>query len=385
MQPGRVRNVLKGGRLKIAYVITRSDVLGGASIHLLDLAAGMQAKGHDVVIGVGADAEYGVLFERAKAMGLKCHGLRNLVREISPIKDLLCFFELRKFFKSIRPDIVHVHSSKAGVVGRLAARSLSLPVVFTAHGWAFTEGVSVKRQKLYRWIESQLSKISNKIITVSEYDRQLAISQNVAGGHTLITVHNGVPEIMPVDVQRSPSDTVKIIMVARFEKPKNQAAVLHALAHSEAQNWQLELVGDGPELAKCVSLAEQLNIDSKVTFSGACFDVAERLATSDIFVLISDWEGLPLTILEAMRSGLPVIASDVGGVAESIDNHTTGILIPRNYQLPLGKALVQLVNSQEERNSMGYKAREKFDREFTFDIMLRKTLCVYQTVLDQRI
>ena len=371
--------------MKIAYVITRSDVLGGASIHLLDLAAGMQAKGHDVVIGVGADAERGVLFERARAMGLKCHGLRNLVREISPIKDLLCFFELRKFFKSIRPDIVHVHSSKAGVVGRLAARSLSLPVVFTAHGWAFTEGVSVKRQKLYRWIESQLSKISNKIITVSEYDRQLAISQNVAGEHTLITVHNGVPEIMPVDVQRSPSDTVKIIMVARFEKPKNQAAVLHALAHSEAQNWHLELVGDGPELAKSVSLAEQFNIGSKVTFSGACSDVAERLATSDIFVLISDWEGLPLTILEAMRSGLPVIASDVGGVAESIDNHTTGILIPRNYQLPLGSALVQLVNSQEERNSMGYKAREKFDREFTFDMMLRKTLCVYQTVLDQRI
>lgn len=370
--------------MKIVYVITRSDVLGGASVHLLDLAAGAQAKGHDVVIGVGAESETGVLFDRAVSMGLKCHGLRNLVREISVVKDLLCFFELRKFFKLTKPDVVHVHSSKAGVIGRLAAKSLSIPVVFTAHGWAFTEGVSVKRQAFYRWIETQLSKISNKIITVSEYDRQLALSQNVATEEVLITIHNGVPEITPATTKRSDDATVNIIMVARFEKPKNQTAVLQALADIEIQNWHLELVGDGPELAKCVLLAEQLTIAKKVTFSGACSDVAVRLGNSDIFVLISDWEGLPLTILEAMRSNLPVIASDVGGVAESIDDGVTGILVPRDFTVALRNALVQLLQSQGERESMGYKAREKFEQEFTFDLMLRKTLDVYQLVLEER-
>lgn len=369
--------------MKILYVITRSDVLGGASVHLLDLAAGAQTKGHDVVIGVGAETETGVFFDRAAAMGIKCHGLRSLVREINVVKDFFCFFELREFFKLTKPDIVHVHSSKAGVVGRLAARSLSLPVVFTAHGWAFTEGVSTKRQTFYRWIETQLSKISNKIITVSEYDRQLAISHKVAPETTLVTIHNGVPEVIPKAVVQSGNTAVNIIMVARFEKPKNHAAVLQALADIESQSWHLELVGNGPELAKCVSLAEYLKISEKVTFSGACSDVAERLAKSDIFVLISDWEGLPLTILEAMRACLPVIASDVGGVAESIDDRVTGILVPRDYQVDLRSTFLQLIQSQEERHSMGHKAREKFEREFTFDLMLHKTLDVYRLVLEE--
>lgn len=367
--------------MKVAYVITRSDVLGGASVHLLDLAAGAQAEGHDVFIAVGAESETGVFFDRAKSMGLKCQGLRNLVREISPVKDILCFFELRHFFKSTKPDIVHVHSSKAGVVGRLAARSLSIPVVFTAHGWAFTEGVSAKRQIVYRWIETQLSKMSNKIITVSDYDKQLAITQGVASENTLITIHNGVPEMQTVEVHRTGTDTVKIIMVARFEKPKNQSAVIKALAEINAHNWHLELVGDGPELSKCVSLAEQLNIAEKVTFSGACSNVAERLTASDIFVLISDWEGLPLTILEAMRSGLPVIASDVGGVAESINDTKTGILIPRDYQVALCNAFTVLLASHDQRSSMGVEARVKFEQEFTFDMMLNKTLGVYHSVL----
>lgn len=352
-------------------------------MHLLDLAAGAQSKGHDVVIGVGAETETGVLFDRAAFMGIKCHGLRNLVREINIVKDFLCFFELREFFKLTKPDIVHVHSSKAGVLGRLAARSLSIPVVFTAHGWAFTEGVSAKRQTFYRWIETLLSKISNKIITVSEYDRQLAISQNVAPVTTLVTIHNGVPEVVPQEAKGSGIATVNIIMVARFEKPKNQAAVLQALADIEIQNWHLELVGDGPELTKCASLAEHLNISEKVTFSGACSDVAARLVKSDIFVLVSDWEGLPLTILEAMRACLPVIASDVGGVAESIDDHVTGILVPRDNQAFLPSAFTQLIQSQEVRRSLGHKAREKFEREFTFDLMLRKTLDVYQLVLEE--
>lgn len=359
-------------------------MLGGASVHLLDLAAGAQAKGHDVVIGVGAETETGVLFDRAASMGIKCKGLKNLVREINVVKDFLCFFELRNFFKLTNPDIVHVHSSKAGVIGRLAAKSLSIPVVFTAHGWAFTEGVSAKRQSFYRWIETQLSKISNKIITVSEYDRQLAISQKVAREKTLVKIHNGVPEVTSRAVRRSSDAVVNIIMVARFERPKNQSAVLQALADIEFQNWHLELVGDGPELAKCVLLAEHLSIANKVTFSGACSDVDLRLANADIFVLISDWEGLPLTILEAMRSGLPVIASDVGGVSESIDDHATGILVSRDYKIALRNAFVQLVQSPGERETMGVKAREKFEREFTFDLMLRKTLGVYQLVLEER-
>lgn len=370
--------------MKIIYLITRSDVMGGASIHLLDLAAGAKALGHDVVIGVGnANPSKQSLFqERAALMGLECYGIKSLVREISPVKDISCYLELRAFLKAHSPDIVHVHSSKAGIIGRLAARSLSLPVVFTVHGWAFTEGVSSKRRFLYRWIERIMSRFASMIITVSDYDRKLAIDNKVSDPERMITVHNGMPESHEHAVLELHPPLLKLIMVARFEKPKNQASVLRAVASLKPENWSLELVGDGPELQENKKLAEQLNIQDRVFFPGACTQIAHRLANADVFILASDWEGLPLTILEAMRAGLPVVASNVGGVSEAVINNVTGLLVERGDDAGLTKAIARLMASPETRVQMGAEARSKFESEFTFDLMLRKTLNVYHSVLD---
>ena len=370
--------------MKILYVITRSDVIGGASVHLLDLATGVTLKGHEVVVaaGVKQGESSGIFFDRASDLGITCLKVHNLIREISPVKDVMCFFELRKLIAKLRPDIVHVHSSKAGIVGRLAARSLSIPVIFTAHGWAFTEGVSSRKRKLYIWLERKLSRFSSKTITVSEYDRNLALAHMVGNESLLVTVHNGMPD---VDVRQNAllsQETINLIMVARFEKPKNQRALLESLASLNSSGWHLELVGDGPELEGCRQLARQLNIQDSVSFSGACSDVAQRLARADIFVLISDWEGLPLTILEAMRAGMPVIASDVGGVSESVEHNVNGYLVPRDSQVRLCEALLSLIESEELRRAMGREARRKFEDGFTFDLMLNRTLNIYEEVLD---
>lgn len=370
--------------MKIVYLITRSDVIGGASIHLLDLAAGAKASGHDVVIGVGNVhlSKISLFQERAALMGLECYGIKNLVREISPVKDISCYLELRNFLKAHSPDIVHVHSSKAGIIGRLAARRLSLPVIFTVHGWAFTEGVSSKRRFFYRWVERIMSRFASKIITVSDYDRELAIDNKVSDPNRMITVHNGMPESHERAVLEPLQPILKLIMVARFEKPKNQASVLRAVAALESDNWTLELVGNGPELKENEKLSKKLNIHDRVSFPGACVNIAHRLAKADVFILASDWEGLPLTILEAMRAGLPVVASNVGGVSEAVINDVTGLLIERGDDSGLTRAISRLIASPEIKVQMGVEARSKFENEFTFDLMLTKTLKIYNSVLD---
>jgi len=364
--------------LKIAYVITRSDIMGGASVHLLDLVAGAVCLGHEAVIYVGGD---GVFVSRARQRGLTCISVDNLVRPISIIKDLRCFFELRSKIEQYQPDIVHLHSSKAGVIGRLVGKSLRIPTVFTAHGWAFTEGVSERRRRLYLLLERLMSGYADRIITVSEYDRRLALKCRVATDAKLVTVHNGIPSRIakePVTVIGKP---VRLIMVARFDEQKDQSLLIQALSRVEGKNWHLELVGDGPCINKVRSLVCELELSEKVTFSGSRNDVEDRLANSDVFCLISNWEGLPLTILEAMRGGLPVIASDVGGVSEVVVDCQTGYVVNRGDIMGVAAAIEALLRSEEDRIRFGKNGRSRYEEKFTFQVMLNKTLAVYKEVL----
>lgn len=372
---------LRGKKLKIAYIITRSDVIGGASVHVLDLAEGARNAGHDVTIYVGGE---GVFFIKAEALGLRCISLTCLVREINIGYDIRAFFELREALKLLRPDLVHLHSSKAGILGRLAAKSLNLPTIFTAHGWAFTEGVSPKRRWLYRIIEKVMALFSDKIITVSDFDRQLALNSGIGNKELISTVHNGVSVNTASGYARTASESVRLIMVARFEHPKNHIFLLEALARLKSKLWQLELVGDGPLFNSVKDSLIRLELTDRVTLSGACDDVPQRLAVSDIFVLISDWEGLPLTILEAMRSEMPVIASAVGGVPELVNEGENGFLVPRGDQDILVSALSRLIDSSALRRGHGKCGRKKFEAYFTFDIMLRRTLEIYKSVIDQK-
>ena len=370
--------------MRIVYVITQSDVIGGASVHLLDLASGAQQQGHEVVVLAGGD---GVFLDRVKAAGLNARSLRHLCREIKPRSDLLGLLELRRVFKELKPDLVHLHSSKAGILGRLAAKSLSLPTVFTAHGWAFTEGVSAKRRALYRVIERYVARYADKIITVSDYDRRLALNADVGSAQLIRTVHNGMPRVdvlppaLPLMDIPPAGAAVRLIMVARFDEQKNQLGLLEGLARAAQHHWTLELVGDGPLLQTVRARAAQLQLSDRVVFSGSCNDVARRLAQSDVFVLISNWEGLPLSILEAMRAGLPVIASRVGGVPEAVVDGETGYLVDRGDAEGLAQALTRLLESDTLRQTMGRQGKAKFEAEFTFDTMLARTLDVYNEVL----
>lgn len=369
--------------MKIVYVLSQSNDIGGASVHLLDLAAAMQALGHDVVILAGGN---GIFHQHARAMQLTTEPTQHLLREISPLHDLLCLQELRQALRRHKPDLVHLHSTKAGVVGRLAARSLGLPVIFTVHGWAFTDGVSPWQAVLYRSIEKFMAPFSSRIIAVSEYDRQLALAAGVGNASLITTIHNGMPSLTDIaaNATHGKNAVPRIIMVARFNSPKNHKDLLLALSVIKNEPWQLELVGDGELLAETKALASELGLANRVEFPGNCNDVPARLARSDIFVLVSNWEGLPLSILEAMRAGLPVVASDVGGVSEAVMAGETGFLAVRGDITALSAHFKRLLASPNSRQKMGEAGRIRFEKGFSFQTMLDETLMVYRDVLAKK-
>lgn len=363
--------------MKILYLITRSDVMGGASVHLLDLALGVKKLGHEVTILVGGT---GVFNEQAERLGLNVISLPSLIRDINPLLDFKAYFEIKAAIKLYSPDIIHLHSSKAGVLGRLVSTSLNIPSVFTAHGWSFTEGISTKKRLVYSWVERFMAERVNKIITVSEYDRQLALSNRVGKPLLITTIHNGVTD-NSVHSKPPSKNTTNLIMVARFDAQKNQLFLIKALKEIEHLNFKMRFVGSGLELNTSKLMVKTLQLDKKIEFLGERSDVPSLLSQSNVFLLLSNWEGLPLTILEAMSQSLPVIASNVGGVSEAFIDKKQGYLISRDNTVELVDALTLLINSDKLCLNMGKAGRAYYEKNFTVEKMISKTVSVYLDIL----
>jgi glycosyltransferase involved in cell wall biosynthesis len=361
----------------ILYIITQG-VLGGAQNHIFHLVTGLQDK-IEAHVAIG---KQGSLGEKLIKKGVNVYHLPSLIRAVSPPKDIQCLCELINLIKKIKPDLITTHSSKAGISGRLAARLTGVPATFTAHGWAFTEGVDRPKKNLYVWAEQIAARWAKKIICVSEYDRQLALRLRVGHPTQLITIHNGLPLITAKHfAYPGINEPVRLIMVARFSPPKDHKLFLEALSRLKGNTWEALLIGDGPLLSQSKEHAQKLGLTEKIKFLGSRSDVAGLLAQAHVFVLTSNWEGFPITILEAMRAGLPVVASQVGGVKEAVADKQTGFLVPRGKAGVLKERLQILIDNPDLRAQMGQRGQERFRKNFTLTPMLEKTWRVYQEIL----
>ena len=364
--------------LRIVYIITKASPIGGAQIHVRDLAAAVAARGHEpTVITSGS----GAFIDDLRALGIPVVVLRHLTTPIRPLDDLRALREIHSALAGLRPDLIAAHSSKAGILARLAARRLRVPVVFTVHGWAFTPGVPPLEAALYRRVERMVGPLASRIIAVSEYDRRLGLEAHVASPDRLVTVHNGMPDI-PIELRADPARVpVRLVMVARYGAQKDHPTLLRALAELRGYQWELDLIGDGPLMGEIEALTSHLGMSGRVRFLGQRKDVDRLLAAAQVSLLITNWEGFPLSILEAMRAGLPVVASDVGGVAESVREAESGFLVPRGDVGQLRDRIARLLTEPELRARMGASGRERFVRDFTLDGSVARTLAVYQETL----
>lgn len=362
------------GQPHILLLITKAE-RGGAQSHVLELLR-LRDRARLTV----ASGEDGFLLEQARALGLETVVVPHLGVPLSPTHDLAALWEIVKLLRQLKPDLIHLHSSKAGLLGRLSAWLCNVPAIFTAHGWAFTDGVPPARQRLALWLERLAAPLSAATIAVSEYDR--ALGRRLGAARQVWTVHNAMPD-QPVRPRVPWLDgRVRFVMVARFVPQKDPALLLRAAA--TLPGLEVWMAGDGPDLKAVQTLATELGMGERIQFLGNREDVPVLLEQSDVFCLCSNYEGLPISILEAMRAGLPVIASDVGGVREAVAHGYTGLLVTHNDLVSWRLALAQLLDDPALRQTMGQAGRARFRSHFTVAQLLDQTWAVYQDVLSRR-
>lgn len=362
--------------MRIAYLLTRSDALGGATIHVRDLAMRLPQDGHEVMVFIGGT---GMVTEELKGKGVSFKSLKFLQRSVHPYKDLRAILEVSVELKKFRPDVISTHTSKAGIIGRIAGSLLGIPTLYTPHCWSFCDGFP--NAGFYRLVEKFGSLWGPKIIMVSEWERQLALAKNVASEKKLLTLHNGMPDLgeeFRADPMARPP---KIVMIGRFEEQKNHRMLLEALYELRHAEWKLELIGNGPLQGEMEILAEKLGILGRVDFVGYRSDIAERLSDAQVFALVSNWESFPRSILEAMRAGLPVLTTAAGGSGESVLHGKSGYVVSLDDRDELVSSLEKLVTNASLRQEMGQCSRKRYEQFFTFERMCRETLEVYESLL----
>lgn len=365
--------------MKLLYVITRSDQFGGAHVHVRDLAVHFSSLGHEVSVVVGGSGSY---IQQLKDNNINVFAISCLRRSINPILDFMAALKLRRIIRDYNPDIVSAHSAKAGLLARLLyRRKQSYRLFFTAHGWSFADGVPQPWKCIYLFLEKIMSTRCHQIICVCNSDLLYARRLQVLPKSRGICIHNGMPDLNINVINSYPNNSskiVKIVCVARFEPQKDHTILLQALLLLRDLPWELDLIGDGPLLDNAMRFCHSNDLLEKVNFLGRSSNVPSFLQSSHIFVLPSHWEGFPRSILEAMRSSLPVVATNVGGVSESVVPGKNGFLINPGDLNGWHFALQSLISDGQMRSKFGKASRSLFLESFTFEKMANKTSSAYR-------
>lgn len=372
--------------MRILYVATAAE-FGGVSRHILWVAEHLISQGHEVGFVIAPEPR---LMAQARKLGVEVFTNPYFVRAVQLYNDIRALRPVFKAIKRFKPDLVSAHSTKAGYAARLVCALTRTPVIFTAHGWAFTEGREMWKRQLLALAERVAAKVTRKIICVSEHDRELALKFRVGRPEQIVMVHNGVD---PKPLLNADGAVVQqefgleegpvLTMVGRLAPPKDPLTVLEATLLTDTA-FKLLFIGGGVQYDAVQEFISENRLQRKVILTGEREDIPEILAVSDLFILSSRWEGLPRSIIEAMMAGLPVVATSVGGVPELVEDGVTGFLVPREDPEALAEAIRKLLADEDLRQRMGQAGREKALREFSLDRMLAQTQEVYEEILEVR-
>jgi glycosyltransferase involved in cell wall biosynthesis len=363
-------------RKKLLFVITKSN-WGGAQRYVYDLATHLNTE-YDVAVAAGGS---GILFERLQEKGIRTISLTALARDIEAKSDFAAFRELIRVFRDEKPDIVHLNSSKAGILGALAGRIARIPrLVFTVHGWPFNEPVS-SLSRAFRWIAScaTLLLCHSRIIAVSHFD-----AMHAPLGLRMVTIHNGIEELAFLSREEaqkklSLTDETHFVIgtIAELHKNKGIDILVEALPH--VSNAVLVVIGEGEERKVLEEMIIRLKLETRAHLIGFMENAARVLPAFDLFVLPSRTEALGYVLLEAGFAGVPVAASTVGGIPEVIDDGLNGVLFPAYDSEALAKAVNELIASPNVRAHYAERLKEKVARYFALRGMVKKTIEVYET------
>jgi glycosyltransferase involved in cell wall biosynthesis len=353
---------------------------GGVFEHVAALCAGLADRGHEPLVGGPFAGQPAGL--RAEVLPL------DLVRAVSPSADLRAALEVVRLVRRVRPDVVHAHSSKAGAVARMARPAFwRVPLVYTPHGYAFAGYFErAAERRAYRAAERLLAPLATLTLCVCRAEQRLA--DGIGPRRRTRVVHNGVPPAEPgppapaVATLREGGPVVGALTLLR--PGKGIETLVDALPRllAAVPDVRVAVAGEGPDRAALEERAHALGVDHALHLIGHTPGAMALLAGSDVFVSASWAESFPYNVLEAMAAGVPIVATDVGGTGEAIEDGASGLLVPPRDPEALADALSALLTDRTRAATLGAKARARQERMFTVGQMVDGTLEVYGECAD---
>jgi glycosyltransferase involved in cell wall biosynthesis len=363
--------------VRVLHIVGESRY-GGAAKIILPLGQIAQAEGWEVDI-LATDP---VFQQAVRKYRLGLVSLDVIRREIRPVWDLGGLLRLSKFLRREPYQIVHTHTSKAGFVGRLAARLAGVPViVHTAHGFAFHEQSPVPVRRIYTALERLATRWCDRVISVSEFHRAWAIELGMCTPEQIMAIPNGITDIsrsravalaeLRREMGARPGDLLALSM-ARLASDKGLDHLIEAAAMlpPTPRRIQIVIAGDGPDRERLEQLAGTFGVNERVKFLGFRDDVPDLLAASDMVVLPSLREGLSIAMLEAMAAGKPVVATDIGSQKEVAAHADIARLVRPADPHALSEAIVRMASDEELMARLGTNARAVYERHYTEHKML---------------
>jgi len=377
---------------KILSIITQSS-WGGAQKYVYTLAQNLSQSQEWEIVVAGGQESLGELVEKLNQDNIRFVALINLVREISPLKDLKAILEIKKLIEIERPDIIHLNSSKAGAVGSLAARLAKhqAKVIYTVHGWVFKEKLNFFTKIIYWLIEKSTAGFKDLFILISESDRQAG--RSIIGNKKTAVIYNGIDAdrinfLDPKTARQEligelPTNQVLIGAIANFFPNKGLKYLIEAakILKNDGLNFKIIIIGDGAIRNELERQIKNYGLTADVLLVGAKVNAAAYLKAFDIYVISSLKEGLPFSLLEAMAAGLPIITTDVGGIKEIITDQKNGLLIKPAKPQELAEKIKYLLNNRELADQLARQAQIDVKEKFSLQAMLEKTWSEYQNLI----
>ena len=380
-------------RIRIAHVATVDVSLKAL---LRPQVAFLCSQGYDVEMIASAGPHTAGL----RKAGFTVHNV-SISRRIEPLGDMVSAVRLARLFRAQRYDLVHTHTSKAGFVGRLAARLAGVPmVVHTAHGFFFHENMSLWQHRIFEGIERLASRWTDLMFLQSPEDYEYVQQCQLIPAERARWLGNGVdlsrfdPDAFDVDAVLTPlrqtlfgdGDHFFALMVASMIERKGHIHLIRAVSHLHGQYPQLRvlLVGVGPLMSELKADVAAAGLDNVVLFAGYREDVPQLMAAADVYVLPSLSEGMPRSIIEAMGMQCPVIASDIRGSRELVVNGETGILFTASDAGSLAAALRRLIDDPAIGLTMGRAGRARALAEYDEELVFARLEAGYQDLFRSR-
>lgn len=362
---------------KLLFIVTKSG-LGGASRSVRELAEAFSGT-LDVAVAAGGSGE---LFDVLKSKGIRTISIPTLERDLSLIKEINTFFYFLRLLKTEKPDIVHLHSPKAGGLGALAARLIGIKkIIYTAHGWAFFEDRPWYQRTLIRLFSYVIVLLSHITIAVSKKDAH-AFDGWLFIKNKITHIPNGValpsPALPRTEARKQldiSNDAFVIGAIAELHKNKGLSYLIEAA--EKVPNAMFVVIGEGEERKRLALAIAAHRLEDRFILRGYIPDAHRYIRAFDVFVLPSVKEGLPYVLLEAGATEVPMVATNIGGIPDLVEHEKTGLLVPLKDPVAFAQALARLQSDTLLRASLSSALKQKIEAFFSLDLMLEKTKKLY--------